>query len=186
MGVPAADIDKAQVELLAHQPADAPRRKLEAARRDRAAIGRVHFLRYRFVDVVANPKPFRNRGSKFALRIHFLDQPGLAIVDARLAHAVDPDIRNLRLAAEDQRELLGKGDRLDPRELGGEPAHEAGAIVARAADGLAELNGVLGFEVASGQVIARTGEGNKRDFPLSPKRIDAVPQGRMQSPIRGK
>jgi hypothetical protein len=40
VGVPAADIDKAEIELLAHQAADAPGRQFEAARRDRAAIGR--------------------------------------------------------------------------------------------------------------------------------------------------
>src|ERR1700730_13403337 len=186
MGIPAADIDKAQVELFAHQPSNAPRRQLKAARRNRATVGRVHFLRYRFVDIVANPKPFRNRGSKLALPIHFLDQRGLAIVDARLAYAVDPDIRNLRLAAEDQRELLGKGDRFYPRELGSEPAHEAGTIVAGTGDRLTELNGVLGFKMAPGQVIAGAGKGNEGDFTLSPKRVDAVPQRRMQSPICGE
>src|ERR1700730_8621990 len=140
MGIPAADIDKAQVELFAHQPSNAPRRQLKAARRNRATVGRVHFLRYRFVDIVANPKPFRNRGSKLDLPIHFLYQRGLALVHAGLAYAVDPDIRNLRLAAEDQRELLGKGDRSYPRELGSEPAHEAGTIVAGTGDRLTELN----------------------------------------------
>src|SRR5450756_387094 len=101
MGVPAADVDEAEVELLAHQPADPPRRQLEAARRNRAAIGRGHFLRYRFVDIVANPESFGNRGGKIASRVHIPDQLGLPIVDARLAHAVDADIRYLRLAAED-------------------------------------------------------------------------------------
>jgi hypothetical protein len=125
MGIPAADIDKAEDELLTHQPADAARRELEAARRYRAAIGRGHFFGYRFVDIVANSETFRNRRRQIALRVHVLDQPGLPIVDARLAHAVDPDIRNLRLAAKDQRKLVGKGDRPDPRQLGGEPAHEA-------------------------------------------------------------
>src|SRR6202165_6087692 len=186
MGIPAADIDKAQVELFAHQPSNAPRRQLKAARRNRATVGRVHFLRYRFVDIVANPKPFRNRGSKLALPIHFLDQRGLAIVDARLAYAVDPDIANLRLAAEDQRELLGKGDRSYPRELGREPAHDAGTIVAGTGDRLTELNGVLGFKKAPGEVIAGAGKGNEGDFTLSPKRVDAVPQRRMQSPICGE
>src|SRR5258708_32588270 len=41
MGVPAADIDKAQIELFAHQPTDASRRQFEAARRNRTAIGGV-------------------------------------------------------------------------------------------------------------------------------------------------
>src|SRR6202163_4741475 len=113
MGVPAADIDKTKVELLAHQPADASRRQLEATRRNRAAIGRGHLFGYRFVDIVPNSKPFGNRRSEIALRVHILDKPGLAIVDARLAHAVYPDIRNLRLAAKDQRKLIGEGNRLD-------------------------------------------------------------------------
>src|ERR1700692_2473172 len=144
MGIPAADIDKAEVELLAHQPADPPRRQLKAARRNRAAIGRGHFLRYRTVNVVANPKTLRNRGSKIALRVHVPDQFGLTIVDTGLAHAVDSDVWNLRLAAEDQRQLVGKGNRLDARQLSGEPAHGARTIIARGAGRLAEVDRILG------------------------------------------
>src|SRR6202035_1429827 len=92
VGIPAADIDKAEIELLTHQPADPPRRQLKAARRNRAAIGRGHFLRYRTVNVVANPKTLRNRGSKIALRVHVPDKFGLTIVDTGLAHAVDSDV----------------------------------------------------------------------------------------------
>src|SRR6202158_2177418 len=125
MGIPAADIDKAEVELFAHQPADAPRRQLEAARRNRTAIGRGHFFGDRFVNVVANSEAFRNRRSKITLRVHILDQPGLPIVDARLANAIYPEIRNLGLAAKDQRKLIGKGDRSGAREFGGKPAHKA-------------------------------------------------------------
>jgi hypothetical protein len=139
--------------LLAHQPADAARRQFKAARRHRAAIGRGHLLRDRAVDVVADAKPFRHRGSQIALRVHLLDQPRLAIVDAGLADSVEADIRNLRLAAKDQRQLVGEGDRLDPGQFGGQPAHEARAIIARAAHGLAEFDGVLGFEMAARQIV---------------------------------
>ena len=117
------------------------------------------------------------------MRVHVLDEPGLAIVDARLADAVDPDIRNLRLAAEDQRQLVGEGDRLGARQLGGEPAHEARAIVAGAAGRLAELDRVLGLEMAARQIIGGAGKRHERDLPLAPQRIDAVPQRRMQSPV---
>jgi hypothetical protein len=88
--------------------------KLKAARRHRAAIGRGHLLRDRPVDVVANPKPFRHRIGEIALRVHVLDQPGLPIVDAGLADAGDADVGDLRLAAKDQRQLIGEGDRLSP------------------------------------------------------------------------
>src|SRR5258708_18155494 len=77
MGVPAADIDKTEVELLAHQAADTPRRQLEAARRNRAAIGRGHLFGYRFVDIVPNPESLRNRSSNIASRVHLLHQPVL-------------------------------------------------------------------------------------------------------------
>src|SRR5258708_15046088 len=60
MGIPAAAIDIAQAELLAHQPADTPRRQFEPARRNRAAIGRLHFLGYRSVDIVPPSEAFRN------------------------------------------------------------------------------------------------------------------------------
>src|ERR1700730_13014634 len=96
VGVPAADVDKAEIELFAHQPSDAARRQFKNARRDRAAVGRRHLFGDRFVDIVANPETFGNRRRKIALRVHVLDQPGLAIVDAGLADTVDPDIRNLR------------------------------------------------------------------------------------------
>src|SRR6266478_2392091 len=43
--IPAADIDEAEVELLAHQPADPARRQFKAARRHRTAIGRGHEAR---------------------------------------------------------------------------------------------------------------------------------------------
>ena len=42
MGVPAADVDEAQIELVAHQPADAPGRQLEALGADRVAVGGLH------------------------------------------------------------------------------------------------------------------------------------------------
>ena len=69
-------------------------------------------------------------------------------------------------------------------ELGGEPAHEARTIVARAAGGLAELDRVLGLEMAARQIVGRAGKRHEGDLPLGPQRIDAVPQRRMQPPIR--
>jgi hypothetical protein len=47
-----------------------------------------------------------------------------------------------------------------------------------AADGLAELDGVLGLEVAAREVVG-SGEGYEREPPLFPERIEAVLQGRM-------
>ena len=186
VGIPAADIDKAEIELLAHQPADPPRRQLESARRDRAAIGRGHFLRYRAVDVVADPKALRYRGSKIALRVHVLDQPGLTIVDARLAHAVDADVWNLGLAAKDQRKLVGEGDRPDAREFGRKPAHETRTIIARAAGRLAEFDRILGLEMAPCQVIGGPRERHKGNLTPGPQGMDAVAQGRVQSPLRAE
>ncbi len=120
------------------------------------------------------------------MRVHVLDQPGLAVVDARLADAIDPDIRDLRFATEDQRQLFGKGDRFRPRQFRRKPAHEARTIIAGACDRLPEFNRVLGLEMAARHVIAGAGKGKKRDFPFGPQRIDAVTQCRMQSPIGGQ
>src|SRR5579883_2072245 len=133
VGIPAADIDKAEIELLAHQPTNAPRRELETARRHRAATGGIHLLRDRPVDVVTNLEPFRDRGVEVAVRVHLLDELGLAVIDTGLADVIDAGIGNLALAAKDQRQLISEGDRLHPCELGGKPAHETGAIIARAA-----------------------------------------------------
>src|SRR5262249_45201480 len=64
MRIPAADIDKAEIELLAHQAADAPGRQFETARRHRAAIGRSHLLRERAIDIVAHLEPLGDGGGK--------------------------------------------------------------------------------------------------------------------------
>ena len=117
------------------------------------------------------------------MRIHLLDQFGLAVVDGGLADRIDADIGDLRLAAEGQRQLVGEGDRLDPAQFRRQPAHEAGAIVARAADGLAELDGVLGLEMAAAGIVRRSGERNERDLAFGPERIEAVAQRRVQSPV---
>ncbi len=183
VGVPAADIDEAQVELLAHQPSDPPGGELETAGRHRAAIGRGHLLGDRAVDIVAHAKTFRDRTGEIAVLVHALDQPGLAVIDARLADAVDAGIGNLGLAAECQRQLVGEGDRLHPGQFAGEPAHEAGAVVTRAADRLAELDGVLGLKMASAEIIGGACERDEGDFPLVPQRIDAVAQRRVQPPV---
>src|SRR5581483_11693103 len=158
----------AEIELIAHQMTDAARRQFKAARRHRAAIGRRHLFGDRAIDVIPNPKTFRDRRRQIALRIHVLDQARLAIVDAGLANTIDTDVRRLRLAAEDQRELLGEGNRLDAGELGGEAAHEAGTIVARAAGALAELDRVLRLEVAARQIIRRARERHEGDLALGP------------------
>ena len=97
-----------------------------------------------------------------------------------------PMFGNLGFAAKDQRKLVGKGDRLDARQFGSEPAHEARAIVARAACRLAELDRILGLEMAPRQVIGGAGERHEGDLALGPQRIDAVAQGRVQSPIRAE
>ncbi len=144
VSVPAADIDEAQVELFAHQPPDPPCGEFETMRRHRAAICGGHLLRDRAVDIVAHAKAFRDRIGEIAVLVHVLDQPRLAVVDTRLADAVDAGIGNPGFAAECQRQLIGEGDRLHACQFTGEPAHEAGAVITRAADGLAEFDGVLG------------------------------------------
>jgi hypothetical protein len=122
-------------------------------RGDTAAIGRVHLFRNRSIDVVANLEALIDRGSEIAMRVHFLDQPGLPIVDGRFADRVEADVGYLRLAAKRQRKLIGKGDRLDPGQFRREPAHEARAIVPRSADGLAEFDGILRLEMAAAEVV---------------------------------
>jgi len=78
---------KPRLNWLAHQPADPSRRQLEAARRYRAAIGCGHFLRYRTIDVVTDPKSFGYRGGEeIALGIHVLDQLSLTIIDPWLSN----------------------------------------------------------------------------------------------------
>src|SRR6202043_1717419 len=59
MGVPAADVDEAEDETVAHPAPDAPCRQLEAPGGDGATVGRGHF--HRLVDVVANLEAFRDR-----------------------------------------------------------------------------------------------------------------------------
>ena len=182
MGVPAADVDEAEIELLAHQPADAPSRQLEAARRDGAAIGRDHFLGHRAVDVVAHLEAFGHRAGEGVLRIHALDELRLAVVDAGLADRGDADVRDLVATAEHERQLLGVGDRARLGEHADEPRHEAGIVVAGGVDRLAELDGVLGLEMAAGEIVG-AGERHEGDLPLLPQRIERILQRRMQAPV---
>ena len=74
--------------------------------------------------------------------------------------------------------LVGKRDRLDARQFGREPAHEARAIVARSADGLAEFDRVLGLEMAAGQVVAecpQTARTRSRAWPTTDRCCRATP-----------
>ena len=81
MRIPAADIDETEIVLFAHQPADSARRQFEALGRDRATVGRSHFLGCGFIHVIANLESLGHRAGQRILCIHARDQFGLAIID---------------------------------------------------------------------------------------------------------
>ncbi len=182
MGVPAAHIDKTQAVVGLHQPPDPAGRKLEPLGGDRVAIGGHHLRRDRAIDLVADREALGHRLAQILAAIHLLDQLGLAVVHPGLAHGAQPDVGYGLAAPEGERQLVGEADRPGPRQLAEQPAHEPGTVVARALQRLAELDGVLGLEVAAGQVV-RAGEGHEGDLLLRPQGIDRVLQGRVQAPI---
>ncbi len=73
-------------------------------------------------------------------------------------------------AAKHQRQLLRISDRLGAGEHRGEPRHETGIVVAGAVHRLAELDGILGLEVAAGEVVGGAGERHESELLLLPQR----------------
>jgi hypothetical protein len=146
------------------------------------AVGRGHLGGDRAIDLVAHLEALGDRTIEVLAVVHLLDQPGLAIVDARLADAAEADVRDRLDAAEDDRRLVGEGDRLDPGQLPRQPAHEPRAVVARPLQRLAQLDGVLGLEMAARHVVG-PGEGDEGQLPRLPQGIEAVLQRRVQAPV---
>ncbi len=98
--VPAADVDEAEVEAVAHQRADAASRELEAFRRGRAAVRLRHLGGDALVDFVLDLEALVNRRRQRRAAVHVLDQRRLAGVDSRPADVGDADVGDGRRAAE--------------------------------------------------------------------------------------
>ena len=67
----------------------------------------------------------------------------------------------------------------------GEPRHEARMVIAGALHRLAEFDGVLGLEMAAGEVVG-AGERHEGDLLLLPQRPQRILQRRMQAPVRSR
>ena len=122
MRIPAADIDETEIVLFAHQPANSARRQFEALGRDRATVGRGHFLGRGFIHVVANLEALGHRAGQRILCIHARDQFGLAIIDSWFGDRTNSDIGYFGGTAEYQRQLFGEGDRLGAGQHGRQAA----------------------------------------------------------------
>ena len=181
--VPPADIDEAERVVGLHQPADAARGELEAFGRDSALVGRHHFGGHRSVHLVTHGEALRDGGAEGLARIHLLDQLRLPAVYAGLSYGAQADVRHAGCASEDQRQLVGEGERLRAMQLAVQPGHEGGVVVARAVQCLAELNGVLRLKVAARQVVGAR-EGDEGDLLLLPQWIDRVLERRVEAPLR--
>jgi len=111
MGVPAADIDKAQVELVLHQKANALRRQFEALGGDGVAVGGHHLAGDGVVDFALNLETLRHGRRQVLALIHGLDQGCVAVIHPGLAGEVERDVGDRCSAPEGERQLVGEGDR---------------------------------------------------------------------------
>jgi hypothetical protein len=137
VGVPAADVDKADVVALLHHLGDAARFQLEALGGDGVAAGGIHFAGQVFHHILAHGEAFAHRLRQRRALVHGGDHFRLARVDARLADVAQRGVGHLQAALHDQRQLVGEGDRAGAVgvERGGQAVEEAGAVVARRSSG---------------------------------------------------
>ena len=183
VSVPSAHIDKAEVELLSHQPANATRRELEAAGGNSPSARFHHVVGDRLKHIIADPEAFPDRRRQRVALIHRLDKFHLPRINAGLGHAVDGNVWHRIVALERKRHLVGEGDRSNPGQSAGQPRHEAGTIVARALNGLTKLDCVLRLEMTACHIV-RAGEGNEGELSLLVESKNRLSEGRMSSPVR--
>ncbi len=187
MGVPAAHVDEADVEAVAHQSADAHGLGDEALGRDRAAAGGHHLGLpagglHIVGDGLVHGEAFTHRRALRRAVPHAFDQRALAVVYAGVPGLGDGEIGHALGAAQRQRQLRGEGHGLGARaELLHQTVEKTVVEIARLR-ALAEFDVILRFEVAAGEV-ARAGKGHESQLPGLPQRQQGFAQRRMQRPV---
>jgi hypothetical protein len=170
MGVPSTDVDEADVVAIAHQPCDAPRFELEAARAERVAARGFHLARKLLHHSVTNAESFGHRSRERGVLVHGGDDRALARIDSRPAQLPQGDVRHLHVAAEGHGQLVGERDRAAAfGEHARETIHEARLVVPAALMRLSQLDRVLRLEVAAREIVG-SGERHERELTLSVER----------------
>src|SRR5262245_44888316 len=87
VGVPAADVDEAEVVLALHEARDAPRLQLEAARVDGVAARSLHLAGEVAHHALAHREALAHRRTELGVAVHLGNERALARVDGRGLHA---------------------------------------------------------------------------------------------------
>ena len=180
------DIDEAEAVLVAHQPRDALRFGREALRADCAAVGRVHF-RFEFLrHMRAQLETVGDRALQMVLRVHRIEHRGLTLIERRLVHRFERDIRDIACAMERQRQCIRESDRRRlPSQCRRQPRHKARTVVLLALSRLAAFDAVLRFEVAAREIVSAR-ERNECDLFIFIHRRNRLVQRRCEGPVRIK
>src|SRR5262245_24532810 len=134
VGVPAADIDEREVELVAHQPGHALRLEVEPPRAHRVTVGGLHLTagaagRHHLGllgDHLAQLEAFADQMLEAGPRIHARQQGYLPVVERLTRRALEREVRDHDVARHYDRQPLGERDgRRGSAERGGQAVHEA-------------------------------------------------------------
>ena len=115
MRVPAADVHKADIEAIAHQPGHASRHEFETLRRHGTAAGRVHLCLDCTQHVVAHGETVAYRLGHGGLAVHGLDDPALPRVDGLPPDSTQGHVGYLGITTHGDGQLIGKRNRFRRR-----------------------------------------------------------------------
>ena len=124
MRVPAADIEKPDVELVTHQFANAACFELEAFGADRIVARSFHLRRHRVHHLVTHAEAFVDLRRERRAPIHRCNDGTLPVVEAGFADRAQRHVGNILLSPQYNRQLIGERDRLRASEHADQPVEE--------------------------------------------------------------
>ncbi|MCY1519760.1 hypothetical protein D9M68_545210 [compost metagenome] len=186
--VPTPDVDEAQVVAVHHEARDAAHLLLELVGGHGIAAGRQHLGLDFFARRAHDALSFGDRGVQVRVLVHGLDGAIVVGAQARLAAGADQiDVGHARVAPEYLGHFRSEGGRF--RMLGAqvrrEAVEKARAVVAVRGGPPAQLNAVLGFEMAAAGVLG-AGEGHKSKLAPLVEGQQAFGQRGVQRPAVGQ
>jgi hypothetical protein len=119
--------------------------------RIRCPIGGVHVLGDFLRDFLPQIEALAHDRVQVVIGVHVVENLRLPIVEGRFAHVLERQVGNRARASEGERQGVREGDGFGcgSGEGAGQSAEKTGAIIARTAQGLPELDAVLRLEVAA-------------------------------------
>ena len=173
--VPTTHVHETDVELILHDLRDASRFEFESFGGYGIAARRFHFGRHFLHDFIAHLETFTDLRAERRVLVHRGDIGALTRIDPGLAKRPQRHIRNLRVSAQDDRQLIGERNSTRAGQNADEPVEKSGSVVAAAVERLPKLDAVLGLEVAAREIIG-PGERDECGLAFLIQRKEAVAQ----------